>query len=123
MELYANSRLMLLWLMAARLPMVMVRTATTASSGSQESRADASGPRNMRSKKANDAAFEATERYAVMVVGAPSYASGAHMWKGAAEILNSSPTALVVMARKTNGSHASRAAMAFATSVSRVEPE
>ena len=29
-----------------------------------------------------EAALEATDRYAVTVVGAPSYASGAHMWNG-----------------------------------------
>ena len=44
----------------------------------------------------------------VTVVGAPSYASGAHMWKGTAEILKSSPTETVVSARKTIGSHAGR---------------
>ena len=63
---------MLDWLTAARLPMVMVAMATAASNGCQASRAEASGPRKIRSKKANDAAFDATERYAVMVVGAPS---------------------------------------------------
>src|ERR1043165_2248325 len=99
MELYAKSRLIFDWLMAARLPTVMVRIATTVSSGSHDGRAGASGPRKIRSKNANEAAFEATERYAVMVVGAPSYASGAHMWNGAAEILNSRPTAVVAIAR------------------------
>src|SRR6266480_3189478 len=102
--------------MAARLPSVSVSTAMAAISGSQVSRADANGPRKMRNKNAILAAFDATERYAVTVVGAPSYASGAHMWKGAAEILNSSPTLVVVSARKTTGSHAGRCAMAAATS-------
>src|SRR5690348_5658664 len=110
------------WLIAARLPTVMVRIATAASTGSQESSEDARGPRKMRSRNANDAAFDATERYAVIVVGAPSYASGAHMWNGAAEILNSRPTAVVAIARKTTGSQTSRAEMAAATSASRVEP-
>ncbi len=40
----------------------MVAIATTISSGSQAARTEASGPRKMRSRKANDAAFEATER-------------------------------------------------------------
>ena len=76
----------------------------------------------MRSRNAIDAAFEATERYAVTVVGAPSYASGAHMWNGAAEILNSSPTAVVASARNTTGSQAGRAAIAGGDVGQLVEP-
>src|ERR1035438_2687071 len=76
----------------------------------------------MRSRNAIDAAFDATERYAVTVVGAPSYASGAHMWKGTAEILKSSPMAVVAIARNTTGSHAGRAWIAAAMSESRVDP-
>ena len=72
MELYASRRLMLVWLMAARLPTVRVSTAITESSGSHTSRAEASGPRKMRSRNAIDAAVDPTERYAVTVVGAPS---------------------------------------------------
>src|SRR5260370_972855 len=44
------------------------------------------------------------------------------MWNGTAEILNSSPTAVVAVARKTIGSHGSRALTAAATLVSWVEP-
>src|SRR5438309_6478708 len=40
---------------------------------------------------ANDAAFEPTDRNAVIGVGAPSYTSGAHMWNGTAAILNPTP--------------------------------
>src|SRR4051794_31744498 len=108
--------------MAARLPMVSVITAMKASSGSHVSRAEAKGPRKMRSRKATEAAFDATERYAVTVVGAPSYASGAHMWNGTAEILKSRPTDVVLNARKTIGSHGGRCAMAPAISESFVEP-
>src|SRR5579885_2739805 len=113
---------MLFWLMAARLPTVMVAMATALSSHSQLTRAGASGPRKMRSRKAMEAALEATERYAVTVVGAPSYASGAHMWKGTAEILKSRPTVVVTMARNTTGSQGCRLPMALATSASLVEP-
>src|SRR5215472_5724756 len=116
---------MFVWLMAARLPSVRVSTATTESSGSHASRAVAKGasaPLNRRSRNANEAAFDATERYAVTVVGAPSYASGAHMWKGTAEILKSRPTAVVVSAKKTTGSQAGRCAMASAILISLVEP-
>src|SRR5438270_12701138 len=108
--------------MAARLPSVRVATATAASSGSHISRAPANGPRKMRSRNAIEAAFDATERYAVTVVGAPSYASGAHIWNGTAEILKSNPTEVVVKARKTTGSQTGRAAIAAATSDNFVEP-
>ncbi len=57
-----------------------------------------------------------------MGVGAPSYASGAHMWNGTAEILNISPTAVVASARKTSGSHSPRPASAIAISRNRVDP-
>jgi hypothetical protein len=42
--------------------MVMVATATALRIGSQASRADASGPMKMRTRKAMDAALEATDR-------------------------------------------------------------
>ena len=45
------------------------------------------------------------------------------MWKGTAEILNSSPTDVVTIMRNTTGSQASRAAMAAVMSRSLVEPE
>src|SRR3954452_17284364 len=113
---------MLVWLTAARFPSVSVAIATIDSSGSQASRDAASGPVKMRSRNAIDAAFEATERYAVTVVGAPSYASGAHIWNGTAEILNNRPTAVVPIARKTTGSHAVRCEIAAWMSASLVDP-
>ena len=45
----------------------------------------------MRSSIANEAAFEPTDRNAVIGVGAPSYTSGAHMWNGTAAILKPTP--------------------------------
>src|SRR5262249_54943886 len=104
---------------------VGVSTASTESSGSHTSRVVANGarvPLNSRSRKAIEAAFDATDKYAVTVVGAPSYASGAHIWNGAAAILNSSPTNVVASARNTTGSHGCRCATAAAISVSLVEP-
>ena len=41
--------------------------------------------------KANAAALDPTARWAVIGVGAPSYTSGAHIWKGTAATLNPSP--------------------------------
>ena len=45
----------------------------------------------MRSSIAKDAAFDPTDRNAVIGVGAPSYTSGAHMWNGTAAILKPMP--------------------------------
>ena len=36
--------------------------------------------------------LETTERYEVTLVGAPSYTSAAHRWKGTSEILKNNPT-------------------------------
>ena len=46
---------------------------------------------NTLSSTANPAAFDATERNAVIGVGAPSYTSGAQNWNGKLEILNPNP--------------------------------
>ena len=47
---------------------------------------------NTRRKAANAATFVPADMNAVTQVGAPWYASGVHMWKGAAETLNRNPT-------------------------------
>src|SRR5438132_11080741 len=47
---------------------------------------------NTRPIAANAADLVATDMKVVTRVGAPSYTSGVHMWKGAAEALNASPT-------------------------------
>src|SRR5436305_5618332 len=47
---------------------------------------------NTRPIAANAADLVATDMKVVTRVGAPSYTSGVHMWKGAAEALKASPT-------------------------------
>src|SRR5271157_1829730 len=94
---------MLVWLTAARFPTVRVRTAITASMGSHTSRAaakGASGPWKSRSRKANEAAPDATERGPDKVGGAPWSGPGPHKGKGAAKILNSGPGGVRTSARK-----------------------
>ena len=54
-----------------------LRAGGAANSGRDELVGDF-GPR-LEAARDQPAAFDATERYAVTVVGAPSYASGAHM--------------------------------------------
>ena len=58
----------------------------------------------MRISIANEAAFEPTERNAVIGVGAPSYTSGAHMWNGTAAILNPMPATTRMTASTSRGS-------------------
>ena len=47
---------------------------------------------NTRTKAANAAAFTPADMKAVTTAGAPSYASGVHMWNGTADTLNAKPT-------------------------------
>ncbi len=47
---------------------------------------------------ANPPAFEATERNAVIVIGAPSYTSGVQKWNGTAEILYPKPAMMRIPA-------------------------
>src|SRR2546421_12953144 len=46
-----------------------------------------------RPMAAKAADLVATDMNVVTIVGAPSYTSGVHIWKGAAEALNARPTA------------------------------
>src|SRR6478735_1645084 len=62
----------------------------------------------MRISIAKDAAFEPTERNAVIGVGAPSYTSGAHMWNGTAAILKPNPTRSSAIPASSIGLSASR---------------
>src|SRR5207247_6356245 len=48
-------------------------------------------------------AFEPTDRNAVTGVGAPSYTSGAHIWKGTAAILKPIPATTRITARTSRG--------------------
>jgi hypothetical protein len=59
----------------------------------------------------------------VTIAGAPSYASGVHMWNGTAEILNAKPTSSRPRAMSTIGSLVSAWAERYEpTAVRRVLP-
>src|SRR5581483_126104 len=92
MELYASRRLMFDCMMAAKFPTTMVASAQTHIAGAQRDAIGSRPPRKIRSSTANAAAFGPTVRNAATGAGAPWYTSGAQLWKGAAEILNASPT-------------------------------
>ncbi len=66
----------------------------------------------MRKSTAKAALFTATAMYVVVGVGAPSYASGVHMWKGTALILNASPATTSASATKTTGAWTTLRALA-----------
>src|SRR5580693_2384152 len=101
MEEYASRRLVLVCVRAAKFAPVMVAMETNTNTGTQVERMEINPPSwnglpiRMRSSIAHPAAFTATDMNPVMHVGAPSYASGAHWWKGMAAILNSKPVIVV----------------------------
>ncbi len=86
---------------ASRLPTVMVRAASTQNRGCHTSFADGNATKTSARSATNPAAFEATERKAVIGVGAPSYVSGAQVWKGTADTLKAKPTTMNMTARLT----------------------
>src|SRR5438270_11692909 len=77
-EEYASIRLMLVCVIAAKLPIVSDATATPATSISQSRRTGQKTVSSNRSSSAKLAVFDATLIYAVIGVGAPSYTSGAN---------------------------------------------
>src|SRR5712692_6475031 len=98
---YASMRFRLSYQRATRFPSVIVSTeriARTLVHSNPGNIAHIPGPyalpavsRNVTFRKrisiANPADFDATERNAVIVMGAPSYTSGVQKWNGTAEIL------------------------------------
>ena len=94
---------------ASTLPTVIVTMANTSNSNAQSVTSAGNPCPKIRNSMANDAAFEPTDRNAVIGVGAPSYTSGAHMWNGAAAILNPRPATISTTASSRRGSCACRA--------------
>src|ERR1700682_2929395 len=95
-------RLMLVCVIAAKLPTVSDATATAATSITQSRRTGQKTVSSRRSSSAKLAVLLATLMYAVIGVGEPSYTSGAHWWKGTAAILKNIPETTVTKARNTN---------------------
>src|SRR4026207_1752276 len=96
---YASIRLTFVCTTPTTVPTIIVIAAITESIGIQGAWSGSSGDRNTRANAANAAALTPVDMNAVTIVGAPSYASGVHMWKGTAETLNAKPTALSPTAR------------------------
>src|SRR5215207_4280696 len=97
---YASMRLTLVCATPTTVPRIMVATASTAMtcdhpatiSGPQLPLSGSKAERNTRANAAKAAVFTPVDMNAVTAGGAPSYASGVHMWNGTAETLNANPT-------------------------------
>src|SRR4051794_22466757 len=87
---------------AAKLPTHMEASATAQTIGAQRAAIGSNAVTKMRRKIAKAAAFGPAERNAETGVGAPWYTSGAHIWNGAAETLNASPTKISADATARN---------------------
>ena len=107
-------RLMFCWASATTFPTVMVITAMPHMSIGQSSGAPRSAVSSTRRRAAKAAALEPVAMNAVIEVGAPSYASGAHMWNGTEEILKPKPTSRRPKPMTSIGSRPAPAATAFA---------
>src|SRR5438477_4723840 len=94
---------MLVWRSATRLPTVIVNADRTQNSGCQTSLPEGKATKTRVSSATKPAAFDATDKNAVIGVGAPSYVSGAHVWNGSADTLNANPTTQKTMPRVTIG--------------------
>src|SRR5437016_13595778 len=88
---YARRRVKLFCMSAARLPKVIVAIATIAKVEYQSTLMVDNPTMNTRNAAANAAIFAPEASSALTVVGAPSNASGIHMWKGTTAIVTPKP--------------------------------
>src|SRR5687767_14763089 len=112
----------LVWRSAIRFPTVMVITDSTQNSGCQTSSFPAKAMNTSASSATNPAVLLATDRKAVIGVGAPSYVSGAHVWNGTAETLKANPMITNSTPTVTTGTDETPVAKASRMSTSTVEP-
>src|SRR3954454_6109438 len=89
---YASMRLTLDCVTPATVPTIIVAAARTQTASAHVPRSGSNAERNTRTNAANAAAFTPVDMNAVTAGGAPSYASGVHMWNGTADTLKANPT-------------------------------
>src|SRR5437879_13764752 len=99
---YARRRVKLFCISAATFPSVIVAIATIAKVEYQSMLTVPNATINTRNAAANAAIFAPAASKALTVVGAPSKASGIHMWKGSTDMCKLKPTTEYKMAIKTN---------------------
>src|SRR5206468_12138111 len=73
-------------------PTIIVAAAIAHAMSAQLPRSGSNAERNTRAKAANAAALTPVDMKAVTAGGAPSDASGVHMWDGTAAALDAKPT-------------------------------
>src|SRR4051795_8774887 len=73
-------------------PTIIVAAATTQTTAPHSERIGSNTDRKTRRNAANAAAFTPVDMKPVTAGGAPSYASGVHMWNGTAATLKAKPT-------------------------------
>src|SRR5206468_9134212 len=76
----------------ATVPTIIDAAARTQTTSLQLPRSGSKADRNTRTNAANAAALTPVDMNAVTAGGAPSYASGVHIWNGTAATLNAKPT-------------------------------
>src|SRR3990172_8167471 len=119
---YASILLMLVWDIATTLPMSIESIASADIISVQSGWMAGKATVKTRRKAAKPAAFGPTDMNAVTDVGAPSYTSGAHMWKGTAATLNPNPATSSIIASMSAGLLYTPAPMNAAISLRLVVP-
>src|SRR5256712_9157951 len=99
---YARRRVKLFCINAARLPKVIVAIATIAKVEYQSMLTLVIATMNTRKAAANAAILATAAKRGLTVVGAPSKASGIHMWKGTTGIFTANPATNITMAIRAN---------------------
>src|SRR5262245_1438244 len=89
---YASMRFTFCCATPTTVPTIIVAAAIGQSTDPQLARSGSNADRNTRTNAANAAALTPVDMKPVTAEGAPSYASGVHMWKGTADTLNANPT-------------------------------
>src|SRR5580765_8486800 len=89
---YASIRFTLDCATPTTVPVIIVAAATIHRTGPQCALSGSNAERKTRVNAANAAAFTPVDMKPVTAGGAPSYASGVHMWNGTADTLNAKPT-------------------------------
>src|SRR6202521_208427 len=89
---YASIRLTFDCATPTTVPTIIVDTATIQMTTLHSARSGSKAARNTRTNAANAAAFTPVDMKPVTAGGAPSYASGVHIWNGTADTLNANPT-------------------------------
>src|SRR5215470_609329 len=89
---YASIRLTFVCETPTTVPTIIVNAAIGQSTDPQLARSGSNADRNTRTNAANAAALTPVDMKPVTEDGAPSYASGVHIWNGTADTLNAKPT-------------------------------